>query len=217
VRPTRRLARLERSATKRLRRIQLLIQSATGPLVAHRVSELTVSYATVEALNAWANFVRAYYASCMLGAARSTGPHVAVEAMFRGCTPPQAIDLAVAIVQPWLSGKGPPWRRSQEPAWHDVRTMRLLAQTAEFSNSSDIDAAVSTGSRVFSDLPVFRNYYSHRNAASFRAAMALASINGVGRRESPTRLLLSVPLAGTEPLLVQWLDDLQFTIEYMCA
>jgi hypothetical protein len=48
-------------------------------------------------------------------------------------------------------------------------------------------------SRVFLDLPVFRNYFAHRNEQTKKAAVDPATFNSVPANPRPSVILLSTP------------------------
>jgi hypothetical protein len=85
------------------------------------------------------------------------------------------------------------------------------------SNLADIQAALSISSRVFVDLPVFRNFFAHRNERSIEAAVRLGPLHGIPATLRPAAILLSPPLNSAQPLLVNWLEDMSFVVEYMCS
>jgi len=168
----------------------------------------------IDILNTWSNFVRAYYFSCLIDCrGRSGGRVSAGRRMVRSDPLGFAITLFRPSARPNSFGG---WHRRDEPAWHDPYTLTHLAQQLSLSNEPDIRAAFSIGSRVFSDLPVFRNYFAHRNENSLRAVVNLAALNGVATRQRPWEMLVAVPLTRPQSLLLDWVDDLLFTAEYLC-
>jgi hypothetical protein len=108
------------------------------------------------------------------------------------------------------------WEVRDEPPWHDPYWLTHLAQDEKFANHADIDAAFSTGYQVFSDLPVFRNYFAHRNQRTREAAMRLAPKYGVGTTLKPSEVLRAVAPSGTVSVLHEWVNQLDYTLEYLC-
>lgn len=189
--------------------------AAVGPGHPVRHKELCVANATIQLLNLWANFVRAYYLSCMLGAKREGGGWVATA--HPGLTVNQALGMAILLFKPRAqpSATGG-WDRRQEPTWHDPNNFLKIAAAVNCAHLADIQAAFSTGTRVFHDLPVFRNYFAHRNQQTSAAAVALAPLYGIPSTRRPSQVLLSRPIRRPQPLLLEWMDEMQFTIEYLC-
>jgi hypothetical protein len=72
------------------------------------------------------------------------------------------------------------------------------------------------GFTVFRDLPVFRNFFAHRNAATAAATANIASSYGIPSSLSTASILLTNPYGRFQPLLFEWMDELLFTAEYMC-
>jgi len=91
-----------------------------------------------------------------------------------------------------------------------------LCRELNATNLLDVEAAFSSGSSVFTDLVVFRNYFAHRNQGTKRAARDLAPKYGIAATLSPAEILLSRALGRPQPLLIEWIDDLTFTAEYLC-
>src|SRR5205823_2817708 len=137
---------------------------------------------TIELLNTWTNFVRSFYLSCCLNAKPEFSPRIGVTGLPLRTAEVLAIDTAIQITKPSLYLKhtpGAPWSRRDEPSWHDPRTLLKLSQSLGFSNEADIQAAVSINPRVLLDLPVFRNFFAHRNRDTFLSAQRLASHYGI--------------------------------------
>jgi hypothetical protein len=174
-----------------------------------------LAYVTVEALNTWSLFVRYYVLSLALKPVRCSGGRVAIGTPgVNG--PPDVLRLAMAVLRPWkkptTSGT---WARRDEPTWHETRALLMCATRLGTSNLTDVQAALSVPTRVFDDLPVFRNFYAHRNDASYVAARALAIHYGIPAGH-PTRILQSRPLGRPWPLAVEWVDDLSVVVDLLC-
>jgi hypothetical protein len=172
------------------------------------------TYLAIEALNSWAHFVRALYVSMADGVRLEGGA-------FATLTPRRTLNDAIGYaVQRWRARAAPKadgsWDRREEPAWHDATTMLTLCRDLKATNLSDVEAAFSSGSSVFTDLVVFRNYFGHRNRGSKEAARNLGSSYGIPATLSPAEILLSRALGRPRPVLVEWIDDLIFTAEYLC-
>jgi len=180
-----------------------------------RSVEIRLEYVTIEMLNAWVNFIRAYYLSALLGAKRCGLGRIGVSHIIANEN--AAIGQAVLFWRPSATPRPDgSWERRDEPTWHDPASVLPICLARGFSNIADLQAAVSTGTRVFRDLPVFRNYYAHRNRRTRKAAVDLAPIYGIASTTRPSEILLARPLGRSQPLILDWLDDLRFTIEYIC-
>jgi hypothetical protein len=173
-----------------------------------------IGFVVVESQNLWANFVRAYLLSLVGGCrSRSTrvtlGNHVV--------TTPGALLLVAAQV-----AKGPyaaaPQSRRDEPAWHDKNVFLRTCQAIACSHIISVQAALSLQTRVFDDLPVFRNFYAHRNEESSDKAMRLASRQYlISRVHTPTQALTARAHRRPQPLLMDWMDDVVVVISLLCA
>ena len=89
-------------------------------------------------------------------------------------------------------------------------------QLINASNISDVQAAFSSGTRVFLDLPVFRNYFAHRNYQTEEAAMNAAAQYGIPVTLPPHQILFEKPIGRPQGLIHDWIDDMVFTVEYLC-
>lgn len=178
-------------------------------------AEAAISFVTIEILNSWVNFIRAYYLSCAFSAVSVTGTRITAASRM---TENQAIGCAVHRWKPHAQPKADgSWNRRDEPNWHDPNIFIPICHTVAFSNVSDIEAAFSTGERTFDDLPVFRNYFAHRNWRTELAARNRAPLYGIPSSMRPSQILLARPLGRPQPLIFDWIDHLSFTGEFLCA
>ena len=179
-------------------------------------TEARVPFATIETLNTWRMFVRAYYLSCMLSAVTAGGTKISTGKAVK--TVNEAIGYAVSHwkhkAKPKADGT---WHRRDEPAWHDPNMVIRICRSAGFSNIADIEAAFSGQSKTFSALPTFRNYFAHRAGGSERAAQDLAPHYGISRTLRPSAILMSRPSGRPQPLLFEWIDHVLFTVEFLCT
>lgn len=208
------LARLLFSFRWRIRRLRSQCYRVR-PNNLDQSGKILVAFACVETQNAWSNFVRAFYLSCIFEAKTATSKRVR-----HGVVAPDlnaGIGIAVQMVRPYSQPKSNgSWDRRDEPAWHDPNTLLRLSSRISCSHDSELQAAFSMGFTVFRDLPVFRNFFAHRNAATADAAANIASSYGIPSSLSAPAILLSAPYGRFQPLLFEWMDELLFTAEYMC-
>lgn len=170
---------------------------------------------TIEALNTWANFVRAYYLSLVLGCRLERGARATLGINFPDFN--AAIGHAVLWWNPKaVAGAGGLWDRRDEPPWHDPNTLLRLCQGLHASNLTDVQAAFSLGTRVFYDLPAFRNYFAHRNQDTQRSAQNLAPLHGIPATRRPAEILLTRGVGRPYPLLFDWLHEIEVVVELLC-
>ncbi len=214
MRRTRRLHVLHSSTNKCFRRLQEEAANVNAR-AAIRAIEVSMCRITIDTLNTWNNFCRAYYLSVMLRPRCAGGARLGVS--LPGLTVNQAIEEAVIADNPTKARRfGGLWDRREEPRWYVRASFDRVVRTLAFSNYSDIQDAFSAGSHVFSDLPVFRNYFAHRNEETRRKATTLAPKYGIPATYGPSAILLTVPINGSQPLILDWIDELMFTAEYLC-
>lgn len=210
MRPVTCLKTLRVAAMRRDRRLKNLVDSFSLPVTAER--DRVVAFVTIETLNLWASFARAYYLSCLLGAKRDTGQRVKVTVPSIRTTT-DAIAFAMNLLKP---KKTPPWGRRDEPSWHDPRNLLKLLTECGASNLIQAQAAFSYPTSVFRDLPVVRNFFAHRNEESVRKTADVARSLGVSATLRPSEILCSRLRSRPQNVLSDWLDDLSNVIESLC-
>jgi hypothetical protein len=174
-----------------------------------------IGLAAIEVLNTWTNFVRAYWLSSFDAPQRSEGGRISCARPVVGSDP---LGFAVTTFRPAARPKGSGnWDRRDEPTWHDPQTLLRLTREAELSNTADVAAAFSINSRVFTDLPVLRNYFAHRSQGTYYAALRVALLNSVPLPTRPAEVLAAVPALGSQTLFENWLGDFDLVAEYLCA
>jgi hypothetical protein len=214
MRPAKRLKVLQNSTLKRLAKLRVITYNL-GQRTPSRETKFGFSYVVIDLLNTWSNFSRAYYLSCILRPQLEGGGHIAI--IISGLNFNDALGLAIRAysrsAQPKADGT---WHRKDEPAWHDPNVLMKLSSNLGCSNLANIQSAFSSGSRVFLDLPVFRNYFAHKNQQSEYAAMQRAIKYGIPSNIRPLEILLARPLNRHQALIFDWLDDIAFVVEYLC-
>lgn len=216
MRSTRRLRTLYCAATKCWNRLRTEVDAINRHWSPRQV-EVQMCRVTIDTHNTWVNFVRAYYLSAAFGAKRLHGPRI--KCGTPGLSEAQAIENAIITWRPRLSRRiatGGRWHRREEPTWHDHRLLLSICAAETFSNLTEMQTAFSAGYRVFDDLPIFRNYFAHRNRGTLDAATALAPRYGIPATRRPSEILLHRPIKRPQALILEWIDELEFTAEYLC-
>ena len=108
------------------------------------------------------------------------------------------------------------WHRRDEPTWQDPNVLMRVCGNVGCSIQVQIGQAFSLSQNVFNDLPVFRNFFAHRNGQTSQAAKDIAPRYTLPSHLSPTELLLSVSPGATETVIVDWLSELVITAEFLC-
>ena len=214
MRPAHSLRVLRSRAIRRLdflARVAAPALSTSGP-GPHRTVR---GFATIELVNCWHEFARAYYLSCAIRTRNERGAWVLPSLKITSVD--QAVDHAVTNQKPWLprppSGR---WPRRREPAWHDPNVLIRACGDIGVSNMPDILAAFSLPTRVFFDAPVARNFFAHRNHSTSRAASRLSLHYGLAPADHPVELLALVPSGALNPLLLEWIADATEVVHLLC-
>lgn len=199
-------------ALKRLARLRICAIDALTQPAPNR--DCQFAYIVMESLNLWANFSRSYVLSCLFRPKRVAKGRVMVSNA--AITTPAAVFLLAAQQRRGPAAAAPTSRR-EEPAWHERDLLLKTCLGMGCSHLADVQSALSGNTTVFEDLPAFRNFYAHRNDESARRAIALARRQYliIGARH-PTSALAMPAYKRTQPLILDWLDDIQIVMEFLC-
>lgn len=211
--PTTDSRRLVQAANGKLSRLSALLHRTAGS-PADRVREDLISYIAIEALSTWAAFSRAYYISCLYNVRLARGLEVQVNPPFSGRGEVDALRWAVNRGR---KKKLKTWTGRDEPAWQSTSKLIDLCTDLQCSHLADVLVALSSPSRVFVDLPTYRNFFAHRNALTLRAALQAAPTLGVPGTLRPAEALMYRPPTARRGTLDQWLTDLQDVVTAMCS
>jgi hypothetical protein len=179
-----------------------LIQVAPTPASAE--SDRLVAYVTIETVNAWASFSRAFYISCAMRAYTANGTRVAISAT--GLKTPH--DALLLAMQKLKNFKKTTFRRRDEPGWHNINHLISMAQHLDASNLNGIVAAFGYSTQAFNCLPTLRNFFAHRNADTCAKCMALSSVIAVPPAKRPADILLHRNYSKPMNLLGEWISDM---------
>lgn len=215
MRPHKHLKILEKTAIKKLSKLEKLVEGIISSN-SGREADTVLAYVTIETLNTWRNFIRSFYLSCTLSPKTVNGKKITII-----CSTVtnfhDAIGFAISLCKPRIPFyPGGAWNRRDEPTWHDPNSIIKICTGIGCSNIAEIQSAFSGGVTVFKDLPVFRNFYAHRNKESEKAAMQTALTYSISNILKPSEILLSPPLGKTQVLLIEWINELILIIEYLC-
>jgi hypothetical protein len=197
------LADLARHLQVRAYRLIPLIQTSRPPVTGE--DDRTVAYVTIEAMNAWASFSRAFYVSSALRAYNAKGTRITITAAGLQ-TPDDAVLLATKRLK--SNFKGAKVARRQEPAWHDVNNLITLLQHVGASNAGVAVAAFGYSTKVFTCLPALRNFFAHRNEDTCTRCTAIAATIPVPPSRRPADILLHRDLAKPMNVLSEWITDM---------
>lgn len=214
MRPHKNLIKLQKTAIKKLTKLEQLSNNILS-ISSNKEIETHLTYITIETLNTWSNFSRSFYLSCTLSAKTVSGKRISISRTIAN------FNDAVGLVIPLYKRSATPnhsgiWHRRDEPTWHDPNVIMNICDHIGCSNITEIRAGFSGGLTVFKNLPTFRNFYAHRNSQTEYAAMQIATQYSISNLLKPSQILLSLPLNGNQPLLIEWIDELILTVEYLC-
>ena len=213
MRPRKQLEGLQAVFVRRLRHHRAVIEQT--PIGLDGQNEAHVVRATIDCLNSWSEFVRAYYMSCCIRARTRGGVIVSASSSAVG-SPSMALAEAIRITRPRVFRRGGPWTRYDEPTWRDPGTLRRVAQAVGLTNLDRIDVAFSVATNVFEHLPKFRNYFGHRNAETAAAIQRLAPVYYSTMRERPAAILRKPLPSRSTCVLSEFLMDLEGIARVLC-
>jgi hypothetical protein len=205
------LPKLQRQAARRLARLAELVDSASM-LDGHDLDR-RIGFATIEAANTWDGFCRSFYLSCALGTHGRVGNKITGKIAFQDEN--AALMYAISVVGGvTLASSATPTARD-EPDWHQVGVFGKIMRRLDPPNLSQVTAALSVGTTVFSYLQTFRNFYAHRSKSTAEKTARAAPRLRVSGALHPTQMLVSSPAGTSDTILRDWLTDLTLAIELM--
>jgi hypothetical protein len=213
-----RLHLLDHSSSKHLDRLsrRALTLRLRVPSCSPWEIEVESSAIVMDLQNTWANTCKWYMVSCLLGAYTAQGVRVSCPA--RPIIVDDAIRMAIRLYKPKSKvGPGQSWRPFDEPPWHIPDAMLVVSGKAQLNNHQDLAKYLSTGFYVFSDLPIYRNYFAHRNKDTKDRATNLAPRYGKSVADKPSLVLLSVPSNRPVSVLEDWIREVRLTVNAICA
>lgn len=213
MRPSKYLSRLRHKTNERhLKKLRILANEVSS--LHWRQSDRIVSFVTIQCLNAWANFARAYFLSCTLSPWREKGLQITLNnSAIR--TFDDAINAAMRKCKPWILQQGN-WKQRDEPAWHVPETLIKSCDEICCSNSIEIREALSCQTEVFDHLSSFRNFYAHRNDDTAMKAKQIAHSYSIPLRHHPTEILLTPAYDRPQILILDWINDIEAVVELLC-
>jgi hypothetical protein len=212
--PVRHLGILQERAIGRLDRLhQLALNLPPFPTPAEK---RTAAYVVIEIANLWSAVARSFYLSCVLRARRISGMRVklgvgGIQSIQDG------IHFAVQTLKPRRVHPTRVYHPLDEPNWYKRETLLDLANALTFSNSSDIQLALSLSTDAFTDVVVFRHFFAHRSENTARQAQLLGPRYGQSSTKSPANIVCGVGPGRPQNVLADWIDDIRITIDYMCT
>jgi hypothetical protein len=210
MRPVRQLSKLKTAATRRDNRLKNLVDSLSLPV--NTEIDRIVAFATIEALNLWGSFLRAYYISCFLGATMPQGGRVNI-----AVAGPRTTINALTFAMQTIKGKPkPPKNRRDEPSWYDQNNLLRLLTNCAASNLPKVQVALSYSTSAFSELPAMRNFFAHRNDETAQKTKDVARRLGLSVALRPSEILCSKAPGRPQNILADWLDDLSAVIDLLC-
>ena len=181
-------------------------------------SDRILTYVTIECLNVWANFARAYFLSCTLSPWRERGLRIHLNnPAIR--TFDDAINAAVKRCKFTMWKRARPkkcWARRDEPAWHLPKTVIDSCDEIGCSNYTEILNAFSAETKVFAHLPAFRNFYAHRNEHTAIATQKIAEGYSIPIPGHPSEILLTPAYRRPQTLILDWIDDIDIVVKLLC-
>jgi hypothetical protein len=205
------LPALQRWVLRRIVTLRPYIAEAAVASDARRVSVLT--FVSVDLHNTCAAFLRGYFLSSATSAWLGSGQRVTCSQSFGSQR--DALTFAVKRVRK-ASGNGP-WRRQEEPRWHDTAIFLRLMNAAGCSNAADVNAAWSVGTTALEDLTKARHYFAHRNDQTASGLRGLSTRYGVVTPSRPESLLVMKGAGRPQSVIEDWVDDLQTVFSLMPA
>lgn len=211
MKPSKYLYKLHNKTLRYLRKLRNMADMANR--LSGAESERIISFVTIECLNLWANFSRAYFLSCTLLPIRESGLQVTLSNHYVRSFD-DAIYAALSKFKPYILRRGN-WTRRDEPAWQDPNVLMGSCSEIGCSNLNNIQAAFSIQTKVFEHLPTFRNFYAHRNDYTAQKAKNIARYYTIIVHNHPSNILFSYAYGRPQILILDWIDDITTVVELL--
>jgi hypothetical protein len=215
MKPVRHLSKLERTCNRRLDKIHAVAAHSVSLYTATKDKEL--AWATVELLNLWSEFSRAYYLSCFRSARLGSGARITCSSGANWSTFDQ---LIIALSQSLGNKKAAGSKklpRRNEPKWHQPNVLITGCTNLGTSHLLQVQSALSISSSVFNDLPTCRNFYGHRNEETAAKVLRLGSAYSIYGRNHPSEVLASYAYGRPQSLILDFVDDIRNVIQLLCT
>jgi len=218
VRRSRRLGKLEGALGRRLYRLQNISAGIARSFTPD--ANRAAGFVVIEAQNAWANFCREYYLSCVLLRPHTLAGSVVLHGASALNTERDALLFSIRHLNP--NQKSRALRASgslarYEPAWHQRNCLLRLSLHLSTTNQTQIQNALSYPTTFFSDMPVVRNFYCHRNISTYSRVKNMATRNyGMRDIKHPVFLVNEMSIGGTQTILCEWLQDMRAIANTCC-
>jgi hypothetical protein len=201
------LVKLRDAISSRIRHLSQITSSLSTPLSWE--DRRALSFATVELDNLIVVGLRQYAKSSLLRARTSSGSRIT--ATVKPATGEEAAALILKSLNPkaYQKAKNPvSIAEKDELVFRDPKKVETVLTTYQASNQSNLALALSLNSSAFSEIKVFRHYFSHRMRNTYEAVQNFAVNNAMPANEIPERLLLRGRPGSGVRLLDGWLADI---------
>ena len=103
-----------------------------------------------------------------------------------------------------------------EPTWHDPTVLLRLVRELNCSSLPQVTTALGYATTAFKDLPVFRNFFAHRNEGTAAKTANVARRCTLSPALRPSEILCARRAGRPQSVLSEWLDDLHNVIVSVC-
>jgi hypothetical protein len=102
-----------------------------------------------------------------------------------------------------------------EPKWHITRQYLRLMRQVSSSNLAAVQIALGYQPQSREDLVTARNFFAHKSESTAKKVRALAPSYRLPASLGPPELLLSIEPGQSQPIVLNWLDDLRTSVGLM--
>ena len=180
-----------------------------------------VAFVIIDLDNLWMGIARSLFLSAAFCARDGAGSRIQLSKVTRAQSMDEALTHAIRRCRSanYKAGSKGPWAWREEPPWWKPHTLLEALDEIGASNYQQVSAAMSASPKVLQHLHKFRNFYAHRNRET-RANLVEDLRNlQFPTTHTATRALTS-PMVDQgsvrpQPLILDWLDDIRNTIEFL--
>lgn len=208
MRGTSHLGKLNRAIARRVARLRRLHGLTAGQSVTE--ADRTISYITIELDNLILGAIRQFVISSLTGARSAAGGKVRSSPAFSDEGEVGAYVMSVLSPVSYTN-MGSPTRLSRRDEFkvRDPRLVERVMASCSASNLLSVQAAYAYNTGVFTDLPIIRNFFAHRNDDTWRKVRNRAPGMGIYGARSACELVMARIPARPVTVLQDWLDDVE--------
>ena len=170
-----------------------------------KLSASDLAFVVIDTHNLMSLFMRSYCLSSLAGAYTATGRRITNTQSIQGFD--SAITFSITTSRPSLRHRGPPWRPTDEPKWHDPKVVVKVLYDAGCSNALGVRNVLSPLPTAITHWTRARNFLAHRNARTAAKVRNLGINYRLGLPRDPLTVLSALNVTGGKMIVEEWFKE----------